>query len=144
MARVYATAVQYTEFTGQTAPTDIDAVLTRASRFLDSSVFRLCRYHTDAVTGMPTDEVVLAAFAEAVCAQVWWWDETGDELGAADKWGSVKLGSASLSTSSGTSGRSGAAAGAAAGTRTVAPAALEALRTPDLTRDRFILGWVRT
>lgn len=136
MARVYATAAEYETYTGQTPPPDIDALLVRASRFLDSRVFRLCWYNADEVTGMPTDEVVLEAFAAAVCAQVWWWDETGDELGVAAQWGSVKLGSASLTASS-SSGSSGAGGG-----REVAEAAMEALRSPDLTPCRFVLGMV--
>ncbi|MFF1416569.1 hypothetical protein [Streptomyces sp. NPDC058280] len=136
MARVYATAAAYEEYTGQAPPDDIDAVLARASRFLENTVFRLCWYKADG-DGMPSDVVVAAAFSNAVCAQVEWWDETGDELGVAGMWGSVKLGSASMSTGSSSSGSAGSAGG-----RTVADAALEALRGPDMTPDRFVLGMV--
>lgn len=136
MARVYATAAQYEAITGQTAPADIVARLTRASAFLDSRMFRLCRYEVDA-DGMPTNTVVLAAFAAAVSAQVWAWDETGDEQGLAGMYGSVKIGSLALAGPGSSTGSAGSVGG-----RTVADTALEALRTPDLTADIFVLGWV--
>ncbi|MGD6750989.1 hypothetical protein [Streptomyces sp. BH105] len=136
MARIYATSAQYATYTGQAAPADIDARLARASRFLDSEVFRLCWYEADE-DGYPANALVRGAFADAVCAQVQWWAETGDELGTAGQWGSVKIGSVSLSGPSSSSGSGGASTG-----RTVAEAALEALRTPDLTPDLFRLGEV--
>ncbi|MBT2505155.1 hypothetical protein J7I98_04430 [Streptomyces sp. ISL-98] len=139
MARIYATSAEYVTYTGQTAPADIAALLARASRFLDSNAFRLCWYEADTVTGMPTNAVVLAAFSDAVCAQVQWWEETGDELGVAGNWSSVKIGSVALSGASSSAGGS-----AAVGGREIAGAALEALRSPDLTADLFILGLVVT
>lgn len=134
MARIYATSAQYATYTGQAAPADIDARLARASRFLDSEVFRLCWYEVDE-DGYPAHTLVREAFADAVCAQVLWWAETGDELGTAGQWGSVKIGSVSLSGPTSSSG------GTSTG-RTVADVALEALRTPDLTPDLFRLGEV--
>lgn len=138
MARVYATSAQYEALTGVVpAPAGMYAQLGRASAFLDSRVFRLCWYEADAVTGMPTNEVVLAAFAAATCAQAQEWDDTGDERGAAGRYSSVKLGTLALSGPASSSGGTGATGG-----RTVADAALEALRTPDLTADLFVLGMV--
>jgi hypothetical protein len=136
MARNYATQADYETYTGQTAPADIVARLGRASRFLDSAVFRLCWYEVDE-DGYPSNAVVRQAFADAACAQVQWWAETGDELGAAGQWSSVSIGSVSLSGA-----RSPSASGGAAPGRTVAETALEALRTPDLTADLFMLGVV--
>lgn len=135
MARIYATAEQYETYTGTAAPTDIDARLARASRFLDSVVFRLCLYTADATTGLPTDTIVAEAFAHAVCAQVQWWAETGDELGVGGQWSSVSIGSVSLS-------RSGAGGSGSNGSRTVCEAALEALQQPDLTPDLLHIGAV--
>ncbi|MFD3574771.1 hypothetical protein [Streptomyces sp. NPDC058644] len=136
MARNYATSTQYETYTGQTAPADITARLGRASRFLDSEVFRLCWYEVDE-DGYPTNTLVRDAFADAVCAQVQWWAETGYELGTAGQWGSVKIGSVALSGPGSSSGSGGSSTG-----RRVADAALEALRTPDLTPDLFRLGEV--
>ncbi|MFJ5259091.1 hypothetical protein ACIQAC_01270 [Streptomyces sp. NPDC088387] len=136
MARIYATSADYHSYTGQTPPADIDARLGRASRFLDSEVFRLCGYEVDE-DGYPSNTVVREAFADAVCAQVQWWDETGDELGTAGRWGSVKIGSVALSGPGSSSGSSGPVGG-----REVADSALEALRSPDLTPDVFVLGMV--
>lgn len=137
MARIYATSAEYVTYTGQTAPADIAALLARATRFLESAVFRLCWFEADTVTGMPTNAIVLEAFSAAVCAQVQDWEETGDELGVAKRYGTVKLGSASLSGLGSSSGTSGPVSG-----REVADTVLEALRTPDLTPDIFVLGMV--
>ncbi len=136
MARNYATQADYETYTGQTAPADIVARLGRASRFLDSAVFRLCWYEVDE-DGYPSNTVVAQAFADAACAQVQWWAETGDELGTAGQWSSVSIGSVSLSGARSSSGSSGSATG-----RAVAETAMEALSSPDLTADLFVLGLV--
>lgn len=100
MTRVYATAEQYETYTGAAAPLDIDARLMRAGRFLDAQVFRFCVFAADATTGLPTDTVVAAAFANAVCAQAEWGVAVGDVTGAAGAgWGSVEIGSVRLSRS---------------------------------------------
>ena len=137
MARVYATASQYQEYTGQTPPTDIDILLAGASRMLDRMVFRLCWYEVDSVTKLPSNAVVAQAFAEAVCAQAEWGDELGDTTGAAGAgWGSMELGSAKL-------GRSvTAVSGADAPGRQIAPKVWDSLMSPDLTPDVFVLGAV--
>ncbi|MCI3271396.1 hypothetical protein [Streptomyces cylindrosporus] len=138
MARTYATQADYQSFTGQTPPTDINALLAKASRFLESNVFRLCRYEVDA-DGYPANTVVKQAFTDAVCAQAEWFDETGDTTGAAGAgWGSVSLGSAQLSRSVTN------VTGNASPAREVAPAAVDALSSPDLTPDIFRLGEVCT
>ena len=137
MARVYATASQYQEYTGQAPPSDIDILLVGASRMLDRMVFRVCWYDADAITGLPTNAVVAQAFAEAVCAQAEWGDEIGDTIGAAGAgWGTVKLGSAEL-------GRSvTAVSGADAPGRQIAPKVWDSLQSPDLTEGIFRLGAV--
>lgn len=135
MARIYATSADYQQYTGQTPPSDIEAVLGRASRFLDSVAFRLCWYEVDE-DGYPANAVVRDAFTAAVCAQAQWWDETGDEHGIAGRYSSVSLGSLSLSRGGGPSG------GGRLGAREVAAAALEALQSSDLTPDVFQFGAV--
>lgn len=137
MARIYATSADYAAYTGQAAPADIDARLTQASRFLDSQVFRLCWYEADAVTGMPTNTLVLAAFRDAACAQAQWGVDVGDTTGAgAAGWGSVSIGSVQLSRSV------TAVSGADSPGRQIAPAVWDALRSPDLTPSVFELGAV--
>lgn len=132
MPRVYATAADYQEYTEETPPSDINRSLRRASEFLDAQVFRLCWYDVD-TDGMPSHATVREAFSLAVCAQVEWWEETGDESGAAGQWGSVSIGSVSLS---------GAAGGGAGPGRRVAQSVGEILRSPDLTPEIFALGLV--
>ncbi|MER8233473.1 hypothetical protein [Streptomyces sp. NPDC094049] len=137
MARVYATAAQFEAFTGSSpAPGDIATRLRRASQFLDREVFRYCRYDADPA-GMPTNALVLAAFADAVCAQAEWGIDVGDVTGAAGVgWGSVEIGSVKLSRSvTATSGND-------APGRQVAPAVWDALQAPDLTPRFFQLGVV--
>jgi hypothetical protein len=136
--RVYATSTQLANYLHAAAPLDAERLLANASTLLENQVLRYCWYEVDE-GGLPTDPVVVAAFTAAVCAQVEWWDETGDELGVVDRWGSLKLGSASMSTASSSSGATGSDGG-----RTVAPTAMEQLRSPNLTSDRFILGLVHT
>lgn len=134
---VYATAEQYEAYTYGDAPADIDVRLAQASRFLDSMVFRYCWYAADDTTGLPTDAVVAAAFADAVCAQAQWGIEVGDTTGAAGVgWGSVSIGSVNLSRSV------TAVSGADSPGRQVAPAVYDALLGPAMTPDRFRLGLV--
>lgn len=138
MARVYATSSQYTEYTGEAAPTDIDVRLRRASAFLDSQIFRLCWYDVDD-TGLPTNTLVAAAFANATCAQVEWGVQVGDVTGAAGVgWGTVEIGTAKLSRSV------TATTGDEAPGRQIAPAVWDALRSPDLTPDILWVGAVMT
>lgn len=137
MARVYATAEQYETYTGAAAPLDIDARLARASRLLETQVFRMCAYAADTATGLPTDALVAAAFADAVCAQAEWGVEVGDVTGAAGVgYGPVQIGSVNL-------GRSvTSVTGDDSPARQIAPAVWDALRAPDLTPDRIQLGAV--
>ncbi|MEU0084896.1 hypothetical protein [Streptomyces sp. NPDC006274] len=136
--RVYATSTQLANYLHAAPPTDADRLLARASELLEEEVFRLCWYEADDVTGLPTNAIVAAAFTAAVCAQIEWWDETGDELGAAGQWGTVKLGSASMTRAAGSS------PGGAGGGRTVVTDALRKLQSPELTPDIFLLGLVTT
>ncbi|MFF8679492.1 hypothetical protein ACF07F_16435 [Streptomyces sp. NPDC015237] len=117
--RVYATTTQLAEYLGAAVPLDAVRLLTDASRALDDAL-KTARYCVDD-DGMPTEAAVQAAFAEAVCAIVQWWDETGDPVGADGGWDSVSAGPVSLSGRSGT-GASPIAGGA------LPPRALAALQ----------------
>ncbi|MEU5608451.1 hypothetical protein AB0H03_06785 [Streptomyces sparsogenes] len=135
--RVYATPAELATYTGQAAPADAERLLARASRMLEAEILRYCRYDVDATTGMPTNELVLAAIRDAVCAQVQWWGELGDSIGAVGAgWGSVSIGSVSLS------GAASKPGGSAPAARQVAPQAVDALRSPDLTPDIWAMGEV--
>jgi hypothetical protein len=136
VARVYATVSQLVAYSRRPACDDAEGMLESASELLDSEVFRLCWYDADTVTGLPTDAVVAEAFARAVCAQVRWWEETGDEDDVAGLFDTVKIGSVALSRGGSSRG------GSSTPPSPVAPRALRALRSPDLTPDRFILGLV--
>lgn len=98
MARpLYATADDYLTWTGeQTAPADIARLLLRASEDIDEALLAAV-YCTDAA-GMPVHPEVIEALTNAACAQVEYWQTTGDDgTGAAGRWDSVSLGPLSLS-----------------------------------------------
>jgi len=136
MPRVYATSTDLAAYTGSSAPADADALLAKASRFLDSVVFRLCWYAVGD-DGLPTNDLVTAAFRDATCAQAVWWDQLGDSTGAAGAgWGAVQIGSVQL-------GRSvTAVAQADSPARQIAAEVWDVLQQPDLTPDILILGLV--
>jgi hypothetical protein len=95
-AGVYATSADYTDWSGQAAPTDIDRLLARASEDIDDALLTAL-YCTDS-DGMPTEVDVIDALRDATCAQVEYQQETGDTgTGAAGRWDSVSLGPVSLS-----------------------------------------------
>ncbi|MFF5980852.1 hypothetical protein ACFY78_18605 [Streptomyces olindensis] len=138
MPRIYATAAEYQQFTGQTPPSDIAALLAKASRFLEANVFRLCWFEVDE-DGLPSNTLVRETFANAVCAQVAWWEELGDSTGASVAvWGTVKLGSASMSRPEGQT------SGGKSAPREIAPEVGDVLGSEDLTPDIFRLGAVVT
>lgn len=137
MARVYATPADLADYTGTAAPAAAERLLRNASTMLESRVFRLCWFVADTTTGLPTNTIVAGAFRDAVCAQVAWWDEVGDSTGAAGVgWGSVEIGSVKLGRSVTT------VSGDASPARQVAPQAMDALLSTDLTPDIFELGSV--
>jgi hypothetical protein len=136
VARSYATPDDLAAYTGQPAPDDATALLAKAARFLDANLFRLCAYLVGD-TGMPTDDLVAAAFRDAVCAQAAWWGELGDSTGAAAAgWGNVQIGSVTL-------GRSVTATAAEdSPARQIAAEVWDVLSSPDLTPDRLYMGMV--
>ncbi|MGH3942504.1 MAG: hypothetical protein ACRDTG_28550 [Pseudonocardiaceae bacterium] len=122
--RVYATLGDLASATGE-EPTNGDARrLIRASALVDSALIGAI-YETNPTTLLPTDAAVVAALRDAVCAQVQWWAETGDDTGsgAAARWDAVGIGNVKLS------GRRSRHGGAA---EELAPAAQTALRLAGL------------
>lgn len=135
-SRSYATSTDLANYLRAAAPLDAGKLLADASRFLDAQLLRVCRYDVDD-DGMPTNATVVAALRDAVCAQVEWWDEVGDSTGAAGVgWASVSIGSASLSRSA------ASVKGNDSPARQLAPKAIAALNSPELTSDIFRMGAV--
>jgi hypothetical protein len=78
----HATDEQLAAYLGTAAPADADRLLDRASELIDSALVT-ASYAVDS-TGAATDAQVLAALADATCAQVEFWlasDEEDDILG---------------------------------------------------------------
>lgn len=107
--RVYATTTQLAEYLGAAVPVDAVRLLTDASRALDDAL-KTARYCVDD-DSLPTEPAVTAAFAEAVCAIVQWWGETGDPVGADGGWDTVSAGPVALSRGSGSAAATPVAAG---------------------------------
>ncbi|MFM9602681.1 hypothetical protein [Streptomyces turgidiscabies] len=129
--RVYATTTQLANALHEAPPLDAVKQLEDASKALDDALLTAV-YGID-TDGMPTHTDVIAAFAEAVCAIVEWWGETGDQVGADGGWDSVSAGPVALSRGSGSTATP-IAAGA------LPPRAAAALRRLD--RRVFQLGVV--
>lgn len=137
LGRSYATSTDLANYLKAAPPVNADQLLADATVLLDSRVLRACWYDVDSA-GLPTDALVKAAFARAVCAQARWWDELGGSTTGADsvRWSSVSLGSLSLS------GGGGSASGADSPAQQIAPGVWDELTAPNLTQDKFVLGAV--
>lgn len=105
-----------------------DALLMRASTLVDSLIITAI-YATDD-DGKPTDPRVKDALRDATCAQASWFSETGDTgSGAAGRFNSMSLGSASLS-----GGGTGSGTNTDAATSAVSPEAVRILMNAGLVR----------
>jgi hypothetical protein len=111
VARIYATHEQLVAYTAGSdfvvpAEPESQRVRTRASEVVDEALLTAI-YDTDPMTELPTDPKIAAAMRDAVCAQVVWWDETGDEQGAAGQFTNLSIGSVTLGRGSSPAGASG-------------------------------------
>ncbi|MBF8186324.1 hypothetical protein ITP53_11300 [Nonomuraea sp. K274] len=104
MARVYATADDLTDWTGDDPPADADRLLARASRLIDNRLLLTAVYPVDPA-GMPTEPEHADALRDAACALVEWWDDHGDDgTGAGGDYTNVSAGGISFSRATGSSG----------------------------------------
>jgi hypothetical protein len=110
--RVYATTADLANYLEAVPPANARRLLRQASADIEQAT-KTAIYDVD-TNGFPTDTAVLAAMRDAVCAQVEWWNETGDSLGVTGQWGSVKIGSVSLDGRAGSAGTGGQLAANAA------------------------------
>lgn len=131
----YATRAALSTWVGtsQTLPTDTeqDRLLERASQDIDLLLITAV-YDVDS-GGNPTDSDVAEALSDATCAQVEWWLEIGDEMGAASAWDDVAIGSVRL-------GRGNGSGGDGASTPPVAPRAAQRLQLAGLLPGAPIMG----
>ncbi len=92
----YATTADLARYLKAAPPSGARRMLVRASAHVDRLL--LCaRYATDD-TGYPTDVGVAAALRDAVCAQVRWWSDTGDDTGVIAAGGGAAIGSVRITT----------------------------------------------
>lgn len=74
---MHATVDELEIYLGVSAPPDAERLLQRATDLIDGYVFGM--YEIDSVTDLPTETRVRTGLRDAVCAQVEWWQLTGDE-----------------------------------------------------------------
>jgi len=104
--RIYATTADLAKhLEGGALPAYPRKLLKQASADVQGAT-KCAIYDTD-TNGFPTDAATIAAFRDAVCAQVEWWGATGDALGVQGSYQSVKIGSVALSGGPGTTGTQG-------------------------------------
>lgn len=135
---VYATPADLAEYTGEAAPADAERLLRDASDLLDTEVLLTAVYDVDPDTALPTDTDVAEAFRDAVCAQVQYWGEVGEESDIGGAVQGVSIGSVNL--------QYGAGANRITPT-TVGPRVVRILRRPILGTGeppKLLLGQVRT
>ncbi|MDF5756656.1 hypothetical protein [Spongiactinospora sp. TRM90649] len=101
MVLVYATASDYTAYTGQSAPSGVDQELARASERIDELLLGAV-YPTDE-DGRPVEDDVREALMRATCAQAAWQVTVGDPYGVASAFKSVSIGSVKLDREASTS-----------------------------------------
>ncbi|MFD8970542.1 hypothetical protein ACFV0C_37070 [Streptomyces sp. NPDC059568] len=101
--RTYATTTQLADELKKAPPLDAVQLLERASELLDADFLLTAIYEVDA-NGMPTDPDVAAAFMKAVCAQIEFWGEAGEEVDITGPLESVTIGSVAIKHAAGGGG----------------------------------------
>ncbi|MDT0567916.1 hypothetical protein RM704_10610 [Streptomyces sp. DSM 3412] len=91
----YATTTDLANYLQAAPPLNAAKLLARATELLDSDFLKAAVYAVDG-DGMPTDAEVVKAFADAVCAQVEFWGEVGEETDISGPLQGVTIGSVSL------------------------------------------------
>ncbi|MET7412517.1 hypothetical protein [Streptomyces rubiginosohelvolus] len=103
--RVYATTTDLANALNEAPPLGAQRLLERASQLLDSDFLLTAIYDVDD-DGMPTHPLVVAGFRDAVCAQVEFWGEVGEETDISGPLQGAQIGSVNLQFGAG-SNRSG-------------------------------------
>ncbi|MFD3646384.1 hypothetical protein ACFWUT_23300 [Streptomyces cyaneofuscatus] len=103
--RVYATTTDLANALKEAPPLNAQKLLERASELLDSDFLLTAIYDVDD-DGMPTHPLVAAGFRDAVCSQVEFWGEVGEETDISGPLQGAQIGSVNLQFGAG-SNRSG-------------------------------------
>lgn len=75
MPLLYANATDYESWSGEVAPANVESLLRAASSMVRGAT--RAAFYTTTPTGLPSDEDVLEAFRDAVCAQAYYWARQG-------------------------------------------------------------------
>lgn len=98
--RSYATTTDLANYLGAAPPVSAPRLLLRASELLDSDFLVAAVYDVD-TDGMPTHPLVLAGFRDAVCSQVEFWGEVGEDADISGPLQGAQIGSVNLQFGSG-------------------------------------------
>ncbi|WP_128818023.1 hypothetical protein [Streptomyces sp. S063] len=101
--RVYATTTDLANALKEAPPLNAQKLLERASELLDSDFLLTAIYDVDE-DGMPTHPLVAAGFRDAVCSQVEFWGEVGEETDISGPLKAAQIGSVNLQFGSGIDG----------------------------------------
>ncbi|TXL91583.1 hypothetical protein [Streptomyces sp. IB2014 016-6] len=93
--RVYATTTDLANALKEAPPLTAQKLLERASELLDSDFLLTAIYDVDD-EGMPTHPLVIKGFRDAVCAQVEFWEEVGEETDISGPLQGAQIGSVNL------------------------------------------------
>ncbi|WEH40797.1 hypothetical protein [Streptomyces sp. AM 2-1-1] len=93
--RVYATTTDLAAYLGAAPPVEAGRLLERASELLDADFLLTAIYDVDCA-GRPTHPLVTAGFRDAVCAQVEFWGEVGEETDISGPLQGAQIGSVNL------------------------------------------------
>ncbi|MEQ4610686.1 hypothetical protein ABMX48_31735 [Streptomyces cavourensis] len=93
--RVYATTTDLANALKEAPPLNAQKLLERASELLDSDFLLTAIYDVDD-DGMPTHPLVISGFRDAVCAQVEFWGEVGEETDISGPLQGAQIGSVNL------------------------------------------------
>jgi hypothetical protein len=102
--RSWATTADLANWLNTTVPADARRMLAHATRVVEDLI-KHARYDVDE-NDDPTDPKVVQAVKDAVCEQVNWWIQCGDEHGARGLYTTVSIGSATVSRSTSQGGNS--------------------------------------
>ncbi|MFD6421554.1 hypothetical protein [Streptomyces sp. NPDC060198] len=93
--RVYATTTDLAAYLSAAPPVEAGRLLERASELLDSDFLLTAIYDVDDA-GRPTHPLVASGFRDAVCAQVEFWGEVGEETDISGPLQGAQIGSVNL------------------------------------------------
>lgn len=96
--RSYATVEDLAAYLDADSMPDDPERMLRDSTIMIDRLLLSAQYEVDGPDDMPVDPRYVAAFRDAVCEQVNWWQQTGDPYGARAAFSNLSIGGLSAAT----------------------------------------------